>query len=274
MAVVKLMVYLLVSLLVYRLVINFISYPLVIGYFPRFSPFNIWLSSFSFIRLLTPMALVYAIVSVMNRHENQRKIEALEKAKLQSELQYLKSQVHPHFLFNTLNNIYVLAKKRSESTAPAVARLSKLLRFMLYESAGEKVPLKKELEVVGNYLELEKLRYSERLKLKVEKDIEHPGRKIAPLILLPFIENAFKHGASESAAGINIYIGIFEKKGAFGFRCENSFDPGNGQGASAEGVGLANVKRRLELIYKNKYELEINDAFPKYTVQLNLDLNE
>ena len=272
-AAVKLFAFLGASLLFYRMVINYISYPLVIGHSTEFSPFDILLSSYSFIRLLTPMALVYAIESIINRYQNQRKTEALEKARLESELQYLKAQVHPHFLFNTLNNIYVLAKKNSEKTAPAVSKLSKLLRFMLYESAGKKVPLKNELEVVGNYLELEKLRYSDRLDLIVEKKINDPARQIAPLILLPFIENAFKHGASESSGDIRVFISMEEKKGAFVFYCENSMSAESEARGKPKGVGLANVTRRLDLIYENKYELEIKNSFPKYTVRLKLDLN-
>ncbi len=270
----KIIIFLFASLLVYRLFLNYLAFPIAFGYFPGFDPFAPILSSYSFIRVITPMALIYTTESIMANFQKQRKLELLEKEKLQSELQFLKAQVNPHFLFNTLNNIYVLATKKSDTTAPAVSKLSKLLRFVLYESSNHKIPLKKELEIVNDYLELEKLRYSNRLELKVEKNIENLSYPIAPLILLPFIENAFKHGAGESTSTVDVRILLNESEGQFLFCCKNSYDSELNLKNGCNGVGLANVKRRLDLIYPDRYSLEFNQNETKYCVQLKLDLNE
>ena len=270
----KIIAFLIIGLLLYRIFLNYIAFTIAFGFFPGFNPFDPVLSSFSFIRMITPMALIYTVESIMANYQKQRMMERLEKEKLRSELQFLKAQVNPHFLFNTLNNIYVLATKKSGTTAPAVSKLSKLLRFMLYESSNQTIPLKKELEIIDNYLELEKLRYSNRLNLSLEKNIGNPARPIAPLILLPFIENAFKHGAGEAASEIEVNISLNEENGNFLFQCENSFDSGFNSKNNCNGVGLSNVKRRLELIYPKKNNLKILQSESKYSVQLNLDLNE
>ncbi|HEY0273897.1 MAG TPA: sensor histidine kinase, partial [Chitinophaga sp.] len=132
--------------------------------------------------------------------------KSLVQEKLQTELKFLRNQTHPHFLFNTLNNIYALARKRSEKTAEMILKLSKLLRFMLYESGKGTICISEEIRIIEDYLELQKLRFNERLSIHFHKRIDQKSTRLAPLLLLPFVENAFKHGVSETR--FNSFVNI------------------------------------------------------------------
>jgi two-component system LytT family sensor kinase len=194
----------------------------------------------------------------------------LEKEKLESELKFLKTQTNPHFLFNTLNNIYALARKKSDDTADVVMKLSKLLRFMLYESRKDRIQIGQEIRMIEDYLELEKIRYNERLLLRFEKDIDDHSITIAPLLLLPFIENAFKHGASETRFDSFIDITMTLREGILQFDIGNSKD-GAGKAEIEENIGLSNVRRQLQLIYKD-YNLQIQDLDQRFVIHLTINL--
>jgi len=197
--------------------------------------------------------------------------KSLVKEKLEAELKFLRTQTNPHFLFNTLNNIYALARKKSDHTADVVMKLSKLLRFMLYESRKERIPLSDEIRMIEDYLELEKIRYNERLKITFLKDIDDPSQQVAPLLLLPFIENAFKHGASETRFDSYILINTKLQKGFLQFDIENSKEV-NGDTSVTENIGLSNVRRQLELMY-NDYTLQIMNQEKHFAVHLTIYLN-
>lgn len=194
----------------------------------------------------------------------------LTKEKLEAELKFLRTQTNPHFLFNTLNNIYALARKKSDDTAGAVMKLSKLLRFMLYESGHHYISLKKEIQVLKDYIELEKIRYNERLHIRFEEDIDNGQQQIAPLILLPFVENAFKHGAGETRFRSFIHIRLMLRGGMLTFAVENSRDPGAAE-TITENIGLRNVRRQLELIYPG-HEINISNREDVFSVLLTINL--
>ncbi|MBK7372769.1 MAG: sensor histidine kinase [Saprospiraceae bacterium] len=192
----------------------------------------------------------------LNIRQKEVSQEILRK-KLETELQFLKSQTNPHFLFNTLNNIYALARKKSDATADAVMKLSKLLRFMLYESQKKYISISDEIQVLDDFIELEKIRYGEKLQLNFKKSIDNESHPIAPLILLPFVENAFKHGASESRfdSFINIDLNLENSKLCFKIENSNSLDYAT---IKSENIGLNNIRRQLELLYP-EHLLEIDN---------------
>jgi two-component system, LytTR family, sensor kinase len=196
--------------------------------------------------------------------------KGLVKEKLEAELKFLRNQTNPHFLFNTLNNIYALARKKSEHTPDVVLKLSKLLRFMLYESRNDRISLADEIRMIEDYLELEKIRYNERLTIELEKNIDEPSQDIAPLLLLPFIENAFKHGASETRFDSYIRIDIRLEKGVLHFFIENTKDD-TGETGVAENIGLSNVRRQLELMY-DEHTLQVENKKDRFIVHLTVNL--
>jgi two-component system, LytTR family, sensor kinase len=194
----------------------------------------------------------------------------LVRNQLESELKFLRNQTNPHFLLNTLNNVYALARKKSDDTAEVVMKLSELLRFMLYESGGKFITIGEEVKVLEDYLGLEMMRYTERLTVLFEKQIDKECYQIVPLLLLPFIENAFKHGVSESRFESFIHIDMKVNQGRLVFAVENSKDYSDRMPVK-ENIGLGNVRRRLELTYKD-YDLRISDEMTVFKVYLSLDL--
>jgi len=197
--------------------------------------------------------------------------KGLVKEKLEAELKFLRNQTNPHFLFNTLNNIYALARKKSEHTPDVVLKLSKLLRFMLYESRKERIALADEIRMIEDYLELEKIRYNERLTIEFTKQVDNPTQDIAPLLLLPFIENAFKHGASETRFDSFIRIEVRLEKGMLDFYIENTKED-TGETAVTENIGLSNVRRQLELMY-NEHTLQVENRKDRFSVILTINLS-
>lgn len=166
----------------------------------------------------------------------------LIREKLETELKYLRYQTHPHFLFNTLNNIYALARKKSDQTPEVVMKLSKLLRFMLYETAKSSIKIGDEIKMLEDYIELEKIRYNDRLTIKFVREIDNVNAHISPLLLLPFIENAFKHGASESRFTSYIHISLKLQDSIVNFSIENTQESNQSNNIN-ENIGLSNVKR-------------------------------
>jgi two-component system LytT family sensor kinase len=200
---------------------------------------------------------------------NQNEKKALENAHLNAEVNFLKSQINPHFLFNTLNSIYSQAHQKSEHTEYSILKLSELLRYMLYESGESKVPLERDILYLNNYIDLQRMRVSKKVMVQYNVEGELEGNTIAPLLLITFIENAFKHGISYTKASvINIDIKIFEKTLTLlvsnPVTESNSFTNG--------GVGLKNVARRLELLYAGNYLLDIvhNDHLHIVNLKINL----
>lgn len=199
--------------------------------------------------------------------EQQKK--KLAEEKMAAELSFLKSQIHPHFLFNTLNNLYALTLIKSEKTPDVVLKLSGLLDYMIYKSNDKFVDLSSELEILKSYIELEELRYNNRLDLKYEIKGETVGYKIAPLILLPFIENSFKHGAGNDRSNPKISIQLKTNKQYLELKVVNSIKSENEKDETIQhGIGLKNVGRRLELIYPGAHQLEIEKTQAEFRVRL------
>jgi|SRR5579872_3583443 len=194
----------------------------------------------------------------------------LVRDKLETELKFLRNQTNPHFLFNTLNNIYALARKKSDETADVVMKLSKLLRFMLYETKNNQIRISDEIKVLDDYIELEKLRYNERLTISFLREIDNENEPIAPLLLIPFVENAFKHGASESRFESFINLEMTLQDGILEFYIENTKEE-NGKKIYDENIGLANVRRQLELLYA-AHEVSIKCEAAVFKVFLKINL--
>ncbi len=234
---------------------------------PLFALRNL-ISSFIDISVLVGVALAIRLYRTSQRaRENEKR---LLREKLVAELRFLRSQTNPHFLFNTLNNIYALARKKADETADAVMKLSKLLRFMLYESRSDTITINEELRVITDYIELEKIRYSDRLSVQLHHSIDDAHQPISPLILLPFVENAFKHGASESRFESSIAIEMVLDNSQLFFQIRNTKDD-DSTGPVRGNIGLTNVQRQLELLYPG-HRLEIDNQRDYFTVTLHLNL--
>ncbi|MBP6812217.1 MAG: histidine kinase [Saprospiraceae bacterium] len=195
----------------------------------------------------------------------------LIKEKLETELNFLKSQINPHFLFNTLNNIYSLARKKSDDTADVVVKLSKLLRFVLYESQRGTITIGREIQFLNDYIELEKIRYDDRLDLRFVHTATNLDAHIMPLMLVPLVENAFKHGASETTQKAFIHIELRQEGQELIFEVENSFEQENAI-EIRDGIGLKNLRRRLELLYP-RFELQMQSEGNRFKARLLLNLH-
>ncbi len=220
--------------------------------------------------ILPAIGLAASVKLLLGNIESQRKEQALVKEKLESELNFLKAQTNPHFLFNTLNNLYGLARKNDANTAPSIMKLSNIMRYILYECSAPKIPIENEVKVVEDYIELERLRYDDQLNVSFNKEIDNWQQEVAPLILLPFIENAFKHGISESRfeSFINIDLKLSEKELRFKIRNSQSEE----ELPSNEGIGLKNIKRQLDLLYDKNYSLNIKSDQSIFEVELFIQL--
>ncbi len=203
---------------------------------------------------------------------SEQKTKEIENEKLNTELSFLKSQINPHFLFNTLNNIYSLAEAGSEKTGEAVMKLSNIMRYILTEAKNDSVPLEKEIQFTSNYIEMQKLRLTPKSKVDFSITGDPAGKQVSPLIFLPFVENAFKYGIStREASPICIQLNI--KNGELDFQVKNNKHNNHMlKPAETTGIGIGNIKRRLELLYHNRYKLNLNDEKAMYTVNLNIQL--
>ena len=203
--------------------------------------------------------------------KEQRNI-ALQKENMESQLQLLKAQLHPHFLFNTLNNIYSFTQDTSPIASKMVSRLSNLLRFILYESNQPVVALEKELKLIRDYTALERVRYGNKLELDLQLPAAATGYYIAPLLLLPFIENCFKHGAGSMLEHpwISLRIDLFGNQ--MQVKLLNGKANDSTTKAGAAGIGIENVKKRLELLYPGKHELNITNDEDVFIVNLLIEL--
>mgnify|MGYP003624203732 CR=1 FL=1 len=206
--------------------------------------------------------------------QKQAQIDELETTIQESELQFLRSQINPHFLFNNLNNLYSYALQESPKTPEIILEMSGVLRYMLYESIEQFVPLKKELEQLGNFIRLYKLQIEDRGEVHFDVEKIDSDFKIAPLILIVFIENAFKHSQSGQSSDIKIDISVKLKNTTLEFICENNYESGFSLDSVAKGIGLKNVKKRLELLYPKKHILQIEEADNSYKVYLKLELEK
>ena len=220
---------------------------------------------------------VTAIKITMDWLQEQKRVTALEKVHLESELLFL-TQISPHFFFNTLNNIYSLAIEKSNKTPKLILRLSELMRYLLYETKSKRQSLEKEIICIQNYLDLEQIRYGNKLKIDTNITGDISDKKIAPILLLSFIENSFKHGANKITGDVKIDIDFKIVENFLYFTVSNPLPETPNLSENIEnssGIGLTNVKKRLELGYKNEdYSLNIEKKNKLFIVTIKIKCNE
>ena len=201
-----------------------------------------------------------------------KKKNELESKNIEAELSLLSTQLHPHFLFNTLNNLYSLSLSGSPKTAISLQKIKRLMKYKLYECGQSEISLKKELSLIEDYLELEKLRYDKRLKVNFENLVENTELMVAPMILFTFVENCFKHGSSKAAGNSYINISISTQGNQLLFKTENSTpDIIIIPKSTHEGLGLENVKKRLAFLYADRHTLAIIKEDGRFKVELSID---
>lgn len=206
-----------------------------------------------------------------------RERQELVTETMQSELRFLKSQINPHFLFNTLNSLYALTLKKSDAAPDIVIKLSEMMRYMLYECNEKTVPLSKEIAYIRNYLDLEKLRQQKDVSINLEVNGQAGNQQIAPLMFMNFLENSFKHGLNSAISNGFVNIRLDVEDTAVNFHIENSKgsiiprSPEATKGRSG-GIGLVNVRRRLDLLYPDRHKLEISETPNSFAVDLRLEL--
>ena len=219
--------------------------------------------------------LMFMAKSFKDRFEEKHQLEVLQKEKAKTELKFLKAQTNPHFLFNTLNNLYSLTLDKSEKAPDVVLKLSGMLDHMLYQCKDDEVPIANEISFIQDYIDLESLRYGDKLKLSFKHNLKYPNIKIAPLILISFVENAFKHGASNSLNNSVINIELSSEKDSLSFKIFNTLS-NNISGIKKDelnsGIGFSNAKRQLDLNYKNNYNLKSTKTDNDFLVVLNIKL--
>ena len=219
-----------------------------------------------FFLVFTVSTCIKVIQQWLSAEQRQKLIET---EKLNTELSFLKSQINPHFLFNTLNNIYSLAVVKSDATAAAVMKLSSIMRYVLSDTRQHLVPLEKEIEFIQHYIDLQKVRLTDKIKINLVVTGDLEGQQIAPLLFIPFVENAFKYGIStREDSEINISINI--KPGEIEFKTDNRILSIETDLEKKNGIGLKNTRRRLELLYANKHSLEINRKDGHFYVHLKI----
>jgi sensor histidine kinase YesM len=223
--------------------------------------------------LITGFSIGLKMIEMYSVTEKRQK--ELEREKLNSELAFLKNQVSPHFFFNTLNNIYSLVEINTEDAQAAILKLSKLMRYLLYESEHGETLLKNETEFMKNYMDLMQLRVSKKVNVNIELPRENTDLKIPPLLFIPFIENAFKYGISyRDKSYIKVVMNTDDEK--ISFKCVNSIvaDKKEKHGENHSGIGLENVKKRLQLLFPGKHVLNINSTEEEFTVSLEIELRK
>jgi len=229
----------------------------------------------SMVESMFPYSFVFLVFLLVIRHiykyiRLKQSATQLLIEKQSAELNYLKSQTNPHFLFNTLNNIYSLARDKSDLAPESILRLSEILRFMLYETGGAYIGLHQELKIIDDYIALERLRYDESLKVNIKYDVEDMRQAIPPLLLIPLVENAFKHGVSETRDHPFVDVFLSVRMRQLEYVVKNSADD-NGMAEVKENIGLSNLRRQLELLYTN-YQLAFHQKQGVFTATLTIKL--
>jgi sensor histidine kinase YesM len=274
--------FLLVSMIGVTIINRAISFYLLV---PQFYPELVAVyhsqGFFNLVRMVDFGISIYSVVAfasvftfILERHDYEKAKQQLEREKLEAELKFLKGQIHPHFLFNMLNNLYALSLKRSDQTPGLILKISSLLDYMLHEAMSPSVTLQREVEVLQDYVSMERIRYGERIDIRISITGDINGRRIAPLLLFPFVENSFKHGASQELDNpwVNLVIQVRDDNLVMKLENSKSKISSGQQTQDSGGIGYNNVRRRLDLLYPNAYELTISDHDLRYAVDLKLNL--
>lgn len=270
----------LVSLIItsgYFVAAGLFGYDANVLYFKDKPPFETFKNS-ALPSTFTSMGIGMSIKLGKNWLESQQKRQLLEKEKLETELKFLKSQFNPHFLFNTINSIFVLIDKNTAMASESLAKFSGLLRYQLYECNESQIPLEREIAYIQSFIELEELRQNANFELQADLPKNSGNLAIAPFILMPFIENAFKHVGKDSKNAQNwIKIAMYIEKNQMIFSVSNNVSKtgvSSGDVVKYNGLGLKNVQRRLDLLYPDAHKMEIKEAGGVFEVSLLLSLNE
>ncbi len=220
------------------------------------------------LQLIPVLALAMVLQLMQTAWRREKLLRTIEKEKFNVEMNLLKAQINPHFFFNTLNSIYALSLKGAKQAPEAILRLSDLMQYMLYEASNEKVTIGKEIKHIQNYIGIEQMRFADRLELTFQSKCDNPDALVTPLLLLPLVENAFKHGISGGAGWISIHLNM--TAGTLTLNVENSYRAGDRP--TANGFGLANLRKRLELAYPRRYTLEITEQKETFKAYLKIDI--
>ncbi len=227
--------------------------------------------SFYYLINISRYTVIGFLLYRLNQNILQRKkLQQVTVEKLKAEVNYLRAQINPHFLFNTLNNLYGLSLQRSEKTPDLIIRLSKMMDYMLYEVEGTKVMLQRDVENLENYIEMEKIRQGNQAMIHFGIQGEIKNQLIEPLLMLPLVENAFKHGVNQLIDGAYLDIGLIVSDDGLVFSVKNNYKSGKQNGQIHQSLGLANLRRRLNLFYPDRHRLDIYDDTINYHVELRI----
>ena len=263
---------LLAATLLIRLIVQCIVWPHIFGNESRELTIANLIARYlySFFDLIPITMAAVAIKLVQLRISALKQETILVQEKVKSELQYLKAQTNPHFLFNTLNGIYALSRKQDVNAPVAIMSLSKILRYMLYETSHHTSPIRDELQIINDYIALQKLRFQDHLTITWTKDLDDENAGISPLLLLPLVENAFKHS---NGLETHIAIGVSVKNGLLKFSISNTLsEPTEEPSGIKDGIGLSNIKRQLAILYK-EYTFSAHKTESDFIVALTIQLN-
>lgn len=240
--------------------------------FPNYFNLRFGIIILDFIKYFIIVSAGFGFIALQRMTEQQKRNYEQLLLIRQSELNALKRQINPHFLFNTLNNIYYACLERSETAADMIEKLANLMRYTLENTEKESVLLAKEYDFIKNYMDLEKNRLSHPENVRLKKKGDFGNTRLAPLILITFVENCFKHGAHKNAANPKIDVFMELKNGELHFFCENNKFDQTEDTSVASGTGLENTRKRLDLLYPGKYNLTTDDTKEKFTVSLIIHL--
>jgi uncharacterized membrane protein YhaH (DUF805 family) len=229
--------------------------------------------SLTILMTLFVLGIGTSLLAVQRGQQETAVRQALEKEKVSSELSFLRAQINPHFFFNTLNNIYALTLLDGDLARDAIHRLSRLMRYVLYDSGAGTVRLSQEIAFVQDYIQLMQLRLTDKVRIELDAPAPERDVPIAPMLVLPFVENAFKHGVSATEPS-QIFVGIRQRAESLDVEVRNTLVRKTGESLEASnGIGLANTRRRLDLLYPDRHRLRVHETDAEYLVYLSLDLS-
>lgn len=226
---------------------------------------------FNFSNIARYCVIAFLLYDTQEKFDQAKQLAQIKIDKVNTEINYLRAQINPHFLFNTLNNLYGLSLEKSEKTPEVILKLSKIMDYMLFDLDGTKVPLTKDVENLENYIELEKIRQGNNAKILFTKSGTIDSQLIEPLLLLPLVENAFKHGVNQLIEGAYLEIKLEVAGDKLKFEVTNNYRQSTAEKQMHPSIGLTNLRRRLELFYPNRHTLTIRDDSVNYHVLLTLD---
>lgn len=260
----------------HRFLTHYIIYPYIYGVTETLDGkhnsgfINGYVAFNSFMDLIFMVGLIFGVEITRQKNVLKEQISQLKSEKLDQELTMLKAQINPHFLFNTLNNIYGMALKKADETPDVILQLSKVMRYHIYEASEKTISIAKDIENIKDFIQIQKIRYRQ-LTVSFIEDIDNPFQEISPLILIQFVENAFKHGVSESLGETFITVDIRLKNGILTYFIENSKQEQSHEYSTK--IGLKNIRRQLELLYPN-HTFSVEDKNNRYSVTLTIDFHD